>query len=417
MKTLSMTLLLLLTLTSLALAQEPPEGAEPDDAPSDLAPVESADDEAEAGAAAAVPLTGPQAELAAILARIKAEPALLQIGSEADLELKRLADGPNGLIEALYDRGVFHLRLNNLDVAHGIFQETLSKDPNFSEAVAQLGIIASMRNELDKARALIDQALTMDKYCAPARDYYSRKALNEGNLDETIKHCRIALLGDPDNLNAYLNMAIAYYRKGQLDVGELVAQSALRIDKDNAPILNLIGLIHLKKDDVKGAITMFQAAVTADPEFMDARKNLASVTLNFKDFATAEKQLQAVLQREPDNIQFLISRAVALRGMEEFDEAQKVLQGVLTKQPRHPEATYNLCILLHEYLQDYGKALSVCTEFQASLDSSHSKFKEMKLRTKGIAETMKIMEEMKQLEKDNPREEVKPEEAKPEEVK
>ncbi len=401
MRTIFLTLLTLFVFAGTsAWAQPAPEGGA--DAPDELMPVETPDEEEEVVEAAAVVLTGPPAELAAILTRLEKEPALLALGSEAETELLRLSQGPNGLVEAVYDLGVFYLRINQLDKAFAQFQETLARDPNFSEAVAQLGVIAALRNEPEKATALIDQALAMDKYCAPARNYLSHKALQDGNLEEVIKHCRISLLGDPDNMNAYLNMAIALYRKGQFDVGELVCQSALRIDANNAPILNLLGLIHLKNDDVKGAITMLQAAVTADPEFMDARKNLAAVTLNFKDFGMAVKQLEAVLEREPENQEFRISYAVALRGMERFDEAKVALDRVLAKNPGHDQAQYNLCILLHEYLQDYAGALKVCSGFQVRIDKKHPKFQEMKLRVKGIQETIKIMEEMKQLQQEQP---------------
>jgi tetratricopeptide (TPR) repeat protein len=236
----------------------------------------------------------------------------------------------------------------------------------------------------------------------------SAKALYEGNLDEAIKHCRIALLGDPDNMNAYLNMAIGLFRKDQLDVSELVCNSALRIDRNNAPILNLLGLIHLKKDDVKGAITMFQASVTADPKFLDARKNLAAVTLNFKDFRTASSQLQEVLKLAPDNVDYKLSYAVALRGMENYDEARKVLEGLLLKDSQNGQVRYNLCILLHEYIQTYDEALQVCNRFRESIGKKHPKYKEMKLRVKGISETIKVMEEMKKLQESTPPEGAEP---------
>ena len=379
-------------------------------APPDPAPVPTPEGTTTGTAAPGDPATepaveeeaGPHADLKKVLELMKQDRAQLQPGSEAEQKLLALAGGTNPLVEARYDLGVFYLRLNALDKAAQYFQDTLGQDANYSEAVGQLGVIEAKRGEPDKARALFDQALAMDKYCSPARNYLSRVALEEGKPDEAIKHCRIALLGDPDNLNAYLNMAIAWFRKGQLDVGELVCQSALRIDDNNAPILNMLGLIHLKRDDVRGAITMFQMAVDADPLYLDARKNLAAVTLNFKDFETAAKQLAEVLKQSPNDDEFRISYAVALRGMQQYDEARQALNQVLTKSRGNQDARYNLCILLHEYVNDYGEALTVCSEFDASIDKRHPKAKEMKLRIKGIRETIQAMEEMRKLEETTP---------------
>ncbi|MBM4352479.1 MAG: tetratricopeptide repeat protein, partial [Deltaproteobacteria bacterium] len=389
-----------LCLTAVAL----PAVAQPiDESPTGDSPVDiqaAAEEEAAETEGAAVPVdeTGPGAELRKAIERLKTDPAQLQQGSEVEAELVRLAGGSEPVIEAIYDLGVFYLRIGMQDKAASYFQQVLDRSPDFSEAMAQLGVLAALRNETAKALSLIDHALVIDKYCAPARNFLSQKALNEGNLDEAIKHCRIALLGDPNNMNAYLNMAIALFRKGQYDVGELVCESALRIDKNNATILNLMGLIQLKRDDIKGAITLFQAATGADATYIDAHKNLAAVSLNYKDFALAAKEFETILKVEPKNVEFQISYALALRGLENYPESRKVLSDIVNRDPGQPDARYNLCILEHEYVQDLHSALATCQEFQRRLDKKHPKFKEMELRVKGIRETIKAMEEMKKLE-------------------
>lgn len=401
-----------------ALAQPvddaPADDSQAGDSPVDIEAAAGEGSEEMAESAAPIEETGPGAELRKALERLKTEPAQLALGSEVEAELLRLAGSSEPMVEAMYDLGVFYLRLGIQDKAASYFQQVLDRAPDFSEAMAQLGVLAAARHETDKATSLVDQALLLDKYCAPARNYLSQKALNEGNLDEAIKHCRIALLGDPNNMNAYLNMAIALFRKGQYDVGELVCESALRIDKNNAPILNLLGLIQLKREDIKGAITLFQAATGADLAYLDAHKNLAAISLNFKDFELAAREFEAVLKLEPANTEFQISYALALRGLQRFDEARKLLGDLLNKEPSQLDARYNLCILEHEYVQDLQGALATCQEFQSRLDKKHPKYKEMELRVKGIRETIKAMEEMKKLEAERPPEpETAPEPEKP----
>jgi len=394
-----MRLLAVFTVACVALAwveaSAQPVSESPVAAPSAVetpAPVETAEP------APVVEETGPAAELRKAVELLKSDPSQAAPNSQVEQELTRLSAAADAMPEAIYNLGVFYLRINDREKARFRFQQTLEKDPNFADAIAQLGVMAAATDPA-KANALIDQAINLDKYCAPARNYLSQQALREGRLDDVIKHCRIALLGDPDNLNAYLNMAIALFKKGQIDVGKLVCQSALTLDPENSPILNLLGLMHLEEDDVKAAITLFQASIQADPENLDARRNLASVTLNFKDYETAVGQFEEVLKRQPDNEEFKVSYAVALRGMQRFDEAKNVLVKVLAANQGNLEARYNYCILLHEYLQDYSAALQTCSDFRATLDKKHPKWKEMDLRIKGIRETISAMEEMKKLEK------------------
>ena len=52
------------------------------------------------------------------------------------------------------------------------------------------------------------------------------------NWEAAIKHGRNALLGDKDNINAFLNIAIAYFKQGQFDQAGLVASAALESHPD-----------------------------------------------------------------------------------------------------------------------------------------------------------------------------------------
>lgn len=340
-------------------------------------------------------------EMNLLLARAHDDPSLLAPGSEGEAFLVRLAE-QEGSAPAAYNLGIIYLRDGNLTKARFYFQMTLDKDPAFSEAVAQMGIISLREGRKEEAEALMTKAVEMDKYCSVARDYYSSLALKQGELDEAIRHCRIALLGDPFNMNAYLNMAIAWYQKGKLDVSELVCKSALLIDKKNAPILNLMGLIRLKKGDIRGAFSFFEESSKADPTFVDASKNLAAMALNYKDFGVALQAIDLVLKQEPTNDEFVMSRAVALRGLGRMDEARTVLEGLLSRNPGFQEARYNLCILLADFMSQFDQALRVCSAFRDSLDSKHPKWKEMQVKVRGIEETIKAMEEMKEMEKSNP---------------
>ena len=396
------------TLIGLGLLFAAPAFAQPaaDEAPEGLQVQDEAGDEDE-GVAEAPEVKD---ELNSLLNRARKEPQLVAPGSDGEQTLIRLAN-QDKVPEAAYALGVAALRRGDTAKATEYLQKTLALDPNFSDAVAQLGIIQIEKGEKEAGEAKIQQAVEMDKYCAVSRNYLALAALKANQLDDTIKHCRIALLGDPSNMTAYLNMAIAWMRKDRLDVAMLVVKSALAIEEHNAPILNVQGLIELKKENIKGAFTSFEKAAAADATFVDARRNLAAIALNYKDFDAALRYIDEVLKLLPDNPEFLLSRAVALRGMERFDDAKAVLTGILDKDPGNKEARYNLCLLLNDYLTDYNAALTQCTQFKNSIDKNHPKWKEMELKVKGINETIKALEEMKKLES----EESKPDEGKAEE--
>ena len=295
--------------------------------------------------------------------------------------------------EVPYNLGVIACRRGKLAEAVRLFKDARVLDPSNADIVAMLGRIAARQGRGADAEALIQEALAIDEYSSVALNYLADKENQARNYEQALVYCRKGLLGNPDNLDSYLNMGIVYYETDRLELGELVCQSAFKLNKETASMRNLLGLIYLKQNEVRKASKEFERAVKADPDYMDARKNLASLVLNYKDFESAVTFFEEVLMRDPDNMRMRLSYAVALRGVDKFDAAKTELEGILAKQPGNLEAGYNLCILLHEYLETYEDALKQCADFQARIDKRHGKWREMSQRVKGIKETIEVLKE------------------------
>ena len=295
--------------------------------------------------------------------------------------------------EVPYNLGVIACRRGKLDEAVRLFKDARVLDPANADIVAMLGRIAARQGRGADAEALIQEALAIDEYSSVALNYLADKENQARNYEQALVYCRKGLLGNPDNLDSYLNMGIVYYETGRIELGELVCQSALKLNQEAAPMRNLLGLIYLRQNEVRKASKEFERAVKADPDYMDARKNLASLVLNYKDFDSAVTFFEEVLKRDPDNMRMQLSYAVALRGVDKYDAAKTELEGILAKQPGNLEAGYNLCILLHEYLEAYEDALRQCADFQARIDKRHGKWREMNQRVRGIKETIEVLKE------------------------
>jgi tetratricopeptide (TPR) repeat protein len=330
--------------------------------------------------------------------------------------LQGLYDGGDRRFEVVFNLGVEALRGNDLATAETRFAEAHGEASagrgDLATALAMQGRVAATKRDLPAADALMNQALAANEYCSPALNHLARKALDTGNQEEALVLSRKALLGDPNNMDSYLTMAVVYYQSDRLELGILVCESALKINPAASTIHNLLGLIYLKENEVRRAFDHFQKAVDADPENLDARRNLASLVLNYKDFPTALKLLDEVLKVTPLDRGMRMGRALALRGVGRNDEARKDLEALVMEDQSDREAAYNLCILLHEYISDYEAALLRCKDFQRMIDSRHPKFSEMKKRVKGIQDTIDAMKEFG----DKPKAEAAPAEAAPAEA-
>ncbi|MGM0574158.1 MAG: tetratricopeptide repeat protein [Myxococcota bacterium] len=294
-------------------------------------------------------------------------------------------------VRAWYNLGLLQSMRGQTDAARDAWKKALEAEPGYEPARARL---AQLRlEEGDRASAVqeLEAIIEDDRYQAEARNALAEVAIAEEDWDAAIKHARNVLLGDPENTNAYLNLAVAYFRQGLTDQAWLIVSNALDRRPDAAALHNMMGLIYLDKDDSRHATESFLQALKEDPRHVDAKLNLASLELSYGDFETALSRFEEVLGVRPNDPMVLISRAVALRGLERYEEAEKGYEAALEAKPGMPKALYNLCVLHHQYTNKWEEAKSACERYQATLDQDDPRRKEIAMRLEGIEATLEAL--------------------------
>ena len=311
---------------------------------------------------------------------------------EGDAPPKAGGEVPASPSVAAYNEGLAHERKHEWDAALKSYQDAAQKDAQFAEAHARAG---AMLQKLGRSGAqdYFDAALKIDKYNATANNVLSEQAQTVRDWDKATLHARYALIGDAESMNAYQNFAHIYFEKGQHSMARLVCGQALEIDKQNAALKNLRGLVWLKLNDVRKAIREFTASVAADPTLAEAHLNLASTVLNYSDFDSSFKHFDAVLKLEPKNLDALLGRSVAERGIGKFDDAQKGYETILAERQGDVDVRYNLCLLLGDYQDKYEKALGYCEDFVRLAPPKHPKLKEVTGRVKAIKSTIEVLKQ------------------------
>lgn len=302
---------------------------------------------------------------------------------------------------AIYNYALFKEIKGNIEDAEKTYKELLSNYPQFANPRARLAVLLYKRGNKEMAIKEFETSITYDKTQSSSNNYLSYFKIEEKNFAEAQQYARAVLVGDPDNINAYLNLAIAYYEMGLYEVGLLVCRNALEIKPKNPYILNIAGLLTLKLGDVKQAVRFFEQAIESKSSMIDPHLNLGAITLNYKDFETAKTHFELVLEVDKNNPVAMMSLAVTLRGLGMGDSALKIYNDLLKIYPSNIDIHYNLCLLYQENLNDYQKALDECTKFSSLIPPEHSKKKEVITRIEGI----KIM--MEELKEEKKNEEIK----------
>lgn len=317
--------------------------------------------------------------------------------SDPDLEdrVKTAANGPSASAEAFYNMGALLEVRGDLANARKWYEKALASNPNLANAEARLGVIALAEGRQDIAKAHFDKALQLDPANSTANNIAAAKAIEEKNWAEAISKARQALVADPDSMDAYLNLAVTYLHMGLIDVGILVGRNAIGLDPKDGPIQNILGLLMLRKDEVRQAVALFEKAANDDPTLFDARMNLGAVTLSYKDYASAVEQFTRAVELRPKDVAAKMGLATALRGAQRVDEAKKILTDLIASEPNNPEPHYNLCILYQENMTNMEmEALAECERF-VKMAPGHPKKKEAERRIEGLKVTIEALKESK----------------------
>jgi tetratricopeptide (TPR) repeat protein len=127
------------------------------------------------------------------------------------------------------------------------------------------------------------------------------KALELGELRQAARHFRAAAEQDPDNVSAYINMAVVQVKVGRLEDAALTLQTILKRHPDNAAAQFNLGVVLARLGRNEEALAAYRQAVASDPSHVEAHFNLANALARVGQPAEAAEQYDKVVALDPGN--------------------------------------------------------------------------------------------------------------------
>lgn len=349
-------------------ATPPPTRVEPATTPADaepLAPAATADEPAVAGDAAPSPAASapPQPAASATSAFAKAEKALA-LGEPGYREALSHLDEATRLdpsyTQAWFNRGVVLQRMGRLADAESSYQKALDINPDFIPAYVNLASVMREQGQHDRALDILDRA----RKKAPGNSQVGNERVavlrSMGRVDDAIAEAHRLIKENSNDLNAFINLAIAYYDQGNLEMSRLVFEKAFASFPDvssDAHVRHAYGLVVLKQGERDLAIvTGFDKALELEPKYVDALINRAQLHLEDSEPKKAAELLRRAVEEEPRNTEARLSLAVALRRSGDLDAAKAQYEILIDQAPSSFDAVYNLAVLYSNYLSDPARA-------------------------------------------------------------
>jgi tetratricopeptide (TPR) repeat protein len=287
------------------------------------------------------------------------------------------------LWEAHYNAGVLLRARGELKKALPHLTAARKQQPGAGEPLLALAELQHALGEREEAADLLSEYLQDHADANSVRVALTAVLREQKKYDKALSQAREALVREPANVPALLEVGRIYHAKGDLDVAELVFQKVLALDPKSATAHNDLGLLALARGDTQSAFEAFEKATAADAEFVPARMNRASVLLRAGDYAAARGEYEKVLKVAPDSVSAHVGLGVALRGSNQPKDAQAEYERALELSPNHAPALFNMAVLRAEFLNDRAAALPL---FERYLELSADDAPEREVATRYVTE-------------------------------
>jgi Tfp pilus assembly protein PilF len=182
--------------------------------------------------------------------------------------------------------------------------------------------------------------------------------VREGRFEEAQSILVRAINLDPEDGNAYLNLAIVLEYQNHLEQALLYSDKALEVGKANpAKIHQVKGLVYSKQGNVQSAILEMEEALRFEPDSSTIHVNLGIVYARSGNRSKAEKYFRKASSLDPDDGFALQNLGIVLEKQNKLSEAVQAFEYALTKPIGDVAKIHNNLASLYLRLQQNDLAL------------------------------------------------------------
>ena len=245
-----------------------------------------------------------------------------------------------------------------------LFREILKRpQPNADMAMLCAQYLVTKRMEKESVPVL-HQVLDLDPENKPARLQLLSYALRDNNLDDVIQIARPALQYNPEALEFYYYLGLAYYQKKDTDQALDVFQKGVRQvnEKSDKNVVSdfysILGDMYHSKDMHAEAYAAYDSSLVYNPDNIGTMNNYAYfLSVERKQLDKAEELSYRTVKAEPENATYLDTYAWILFEKGKYTEARIYIDQALRNGGDSSRVIVEHCGDIYYHLGEKEKAL------------------------------------------------------------
>lgn len=233
----------------------------------------------------------------------------------------RAIDQDPSTVSAYFNRGLTHLKLNEIGAAIDDFSQVLALDPENPSARYQRGMAYLRRDELTLAIEDFEMAISvMPKsavlYAQRAIAYYRLQAYQRA-LDDYTE----ALTLKPTEITFLLNRGLTYMAMGEAERAMEDYDRAIEQAPDHALAYYYRGQAHMQQSEERKAQADFEEALRLEPNNAQMQMSLGMVHARMLDFDQALAAYERAMALDAENARIYYNAACAAALSEREEQA------------------------------------------------------------------------------------------------
>jgi len=186
-----------------------------------------------------------------------------------------------------------------------------------------------------------------------------------GDLAAAIEQFRAALRLDPNYVEAWYHLGLAYNQSQKTDEAMTGFEEALRLLPDHVEARYMLADCCRKRGDFAGELNLLAEVVTKAPQFSEAHYNYGIVLKNHEKVQHALEELRAAVDLSPGNPKYLLALGIALTDADK-NASVIALREAVEHGAGNADAHYNLGLAL----ATDGEDIAAVEEFNRVLELS-----------------------------------------------
>jgi protein O-GlcNAc transferase len=211
-------------------------------------------------------------------------------------------------------------RRGNLKAAEHWYHEVLQQDPNESDAIHLLGVIAIQTDHLASAIVLIEQAIAIH----PKAEYFGNLGVGlekMNRLHEAQKAYEKALELKPSYVEALLNLGVVYSRQRDFQKAIMNYERATQLAPLSFEAWHNLGIACSEFGNLPSALSAYEQASRLRPHDANVFANAGIAYVSQGDLMAAKFAFEEAIRLDSNHVQANKQLAVICRGQELYDDA------------------------------------------------------------------------------------------------